>query len=142
LGVTILLITHELDVIKQICQRVGVLDHGELIEVGETIEVLLNPKSNATRKLVDKTLHYTPSAPNTRLIKLTFVGESSDAPLISTLAKKFNIEINIKQAQIEKIQDITVGFTLCELQGENAELDKALAFIHASAVKAEIIPHE
>jgi len=144
LGVTILLITHELEVVKQICDRVAVLEEGELVETGKTIEVLLNPKTTAAKKLVQQKLHFISSTttPNIRLVKLTFIGESSDEPLISTLAKKFNISINIKQAQIEKIQDIMVGFTLCELKGDPTELEHALTYIQSTNVKAEILTHE
>lgn len=144
LGLTILLITHELEVIKQICHRVGIIDHGRLIEQDSTINIFANPQNPTTKQLVQQALHlYDGKTDKTDVViaQLTFIGKESDEPLISTLAKKFDITINILQALIEKIQDNTVGFTICELQGTKSELERALQFINTTSVKAEIISH-
>jgi D-methionine transport system ATP-binding protein len=145
LGLTIVLITHELEVIKQICDRVGVLHKGELIEQGSVIEVLINPQTSLTQRLVKKALHLpeikksAAHLPHTLLLQLTFIGEDSDKPLISTAIKNFDITINIKQAQIENIQDTIVGFTVCEIAGEENEVQKALAYIRSTSIKVEVL---
>lgn len=142
LGVTILLITHEIDVIKRICDKTGVMDHGRLVEQDLTIDVLVNPKTTITRQLVQQALHlYVPEQQkdDVLVLKLTFIGDDSNEPLISTLAKRFNISMNIKQALIEKIQETTVGFTICELTGQKADRELAMQYIKSTSVKVEVL---
>lgn len=151
LHVTILLITHEMAVIKQICDRAGVLHHGKLIEYGPVIDLFANPRSEITRSLVQKALHLIlpesyqtalqahASPGKSRLVRFTFVGDDSGQPLITTLVQKFNITVNIIQANIEHIQQTRVGFTICQLSGDHAAVDEALAYIRPSAITAEVL---
>lgn len=151
LGVTIVLITHEMDVIKQICHRAAVLDQGHLIECGSIIELFAKPKSAITRQLVQKFLHIElppmiqkqlqtePSLEKSHLVRFTFVGEDSTQPLITTLVQKFNITINILQANLESIQDATVGFTVCQLSGDHEAINQALNYIKPSSITAEVL---
>lgn len=150
-NVTILLITHQMDVIKQVCDRAGVLHQGKLVEVAPVIELFANPRSHFTRQLVQKALHLElpesyrkdlqiQAAPGkSRLVRFTFVGNDSDQPLITTLVRKFNITVNIIQANIENIQETTVGFTICQLSGNHDDVDNALAYIQPSSVMAEVL---
>lgn len=144
-GLTILLITHELEVIKQICDRAAVLDKGEIVEQSLAIDILINPQAIITRQLVQKSLHLPvmekSKSINSLMLKLTFIGEDSDTPLISSLVKKFDIDINIQQAQIEHIQDIKVGFTICELTGNHIALKDALTYIQSTSIKVEVLNH-
>lgn len=151
LGVTIVLITHEMDVVKQICSHAVVLDHGKLIEHGEVVELFARPKSEITRQLVHKSLHIAlpqsiksdlqaiqdPS--KSRLVRFTFIGNESGQPLIMALVKQFNIAINILQANIETIHDATIGFTVCQMTGEHGEIDNALASIPPNYVTVEVL---
>lgn len=141
-GLSILLITHELEVVKQICHRVGVIHRGELIEQDTAINVLANPKHVVTQQLVRQICDFTISPTenlHSYILRLTFIGDDSDEPLISSLAKKFDITINIRQARIEKIQDTTVGFTICQLTGQHNELANALQYIQSTSIRAEVI---
>lgn len=140
LNVTILLITHELEAIKAICDQVGVLHHGELVEENSAINILIGPKSPITKQLVQQMPSYGPACPphtGRRLIRLTFIGKDSNLPIVSLLAKEFGITINIRQALIEKIKDTTVGFTLCEFAGEKLEMEKALQYLRNTSIRAE-----
>ncbi|RDI44824.1 methionine ABC transporter ATP-binding protein [Aquicella lusitana] len=151
LGVTILLITHEMDVIKHICHRAAVLDQGRLVECGSVIELFARPKSEITRQLVQKALHIElpnvikqrlqvePDPAKSPLVRFTFVGDDSSQPFITTLVQKFNITINIIQANIENIQDATVGFTVCQLSGNHDAINQALAHINSTSVSAEVL---
>lgn len=141
LGLTILLITHELEVVKQICGRVGVMHQGRLVEEDTTVNIFSNPKNIITRQLVQQSLHlYTPDRTDDALtLKLTFIGNDSEEPLIASLIKNFNVTVNIRQALIENIQDTTVGFTICELTGENSAVQKALQFIQSTSINAEVL---
>lgn len=151
LGVTIVLITHEMDVIKQICHRAAVLDQGNLIEEGTIIALFAKPKTAVTKQLVQKSLHSElpkpiiarlqtePSTKKSHLVRFTFVGEESTQPLIMTLVQKFNITVNIIQANLEMIQDATIGYTICQLSGEHDAINQALASLNPSSIHAEVI---
>lgn len=140
LNLTIVLISHELDVIKKICDRVSIIDNGKLIESGSTLEIFSRPKHSATKQLVQQALHlHQPlvAKSGALLLKLTFLGNDNQ-PLLSNLAKKFDVTVNIVQALIETIQNTTVGFTLCELTGEQTELNSALNYIKTMNVEVEV----
>lgn len=142
-NLTILLITHELEVVKRICDRVAIIHQGELIETGKTLDVLTHPKNEVTKHLVKPKYDYhITHKDNTLTILLTFVGKDSDRPIISNLIKKFNVAINLVQAQIERIQNTTVGYTICEISGDTAEIKSALTYLQQTSIQVEIIDNE
>lgn len=151
LGVTIVIITHELDVIKQLCDSAAILDHGQLIEHGTVIDLFTKPESPITQKLVQQSLHITlpasvlknlqaqPAANLSCVVRFTFIGSDSNLPFISTLARKYDLDINIILANIENIQEATVGFTICKLSGASESIQQALASVKLTSVNAEIL---
>lgn len=142
LNLTILLITHELEVVKQICDRVGIIHAGELVEDDATVNIFSRPKHIITKQLIQHALHfYTPEKHDelSLFLKFTFIGEDSEEPLISSLVKKFDVSINIRQALIEKIQDSTVGFTICQLRGEKSAIKDALDYVRSTKIIAEVL---
>jgi D-methionine transport system ATP-binding protein len=151
LGVTIVLITHEMDVIKQICHKGAVLDRGHLIESGTVLKLYSNPESTITRQFVQKALHLElprkiqkklqsiPNENKSHLVRLTFVGKDSDQPMITILVKRFDIAVNIIQANIETIQDLTIGYTICELSGAPAAIDQAITYLRTTSIKVEVL---
>ncbi len=142
LNLTIFMITHELEVIKQACDRVGVIHAGRLVEENTTVNIFSNPKTNTTKQIIQQALHfYLPEKhdDNSLFLKLIFIGNDSEVPLISTLVKKYDVTINIRQALIEKIQNATVGFTICQLQGSQTAIAEALSFIHSTNIHAEVL---
>lgn len=145
LALTIVLITHEIDVVKQICDRVGVISQGELVEVDDTLSVLTTPKTSAAKLLVSNNhsyIHTKHPRGTAIVVKLTFYGNASDSHFLSDIAKKFAVDINIQQAQIEKIKNTTVGFTVCEFIAEQNILNSVLKYINNSAVHAEVFSYE
>ncbi|MBV9576615.1 MAG: ATP-binding cassette domain-containing protein [Gammaproteobacteria bacterium] len=151
LGVTIVLITHEMDVIKRICHRAAVLDQGKLIEQGSVIDLFAKPRCLMTKQLVQKSLHIelpesiqqvlqpVANEKTSRIVRFTFVGDDSNQPLITTLVQQFAITVNIIQANIETIQDATIGFTVCQLSGDTEAIDKALAYVRPTSITAEVL---
>jgi D-methionine transport system ATP-binding protein len=117
------------------------MHQGRLVEEDTTVNIFSNPKNIITRQLVQQSLHlYTPDRTDDALtLKLTFIGNDSEEPLIASLIKNFNVTVNIRQALIENIQDTTVGFTICELTGENSAVQKALQFIQSTSINAEVL---
>lgn len=150
-NLTILLITHEMDVIKHICDQAAVLDKGQLIECGSVIELFSQPKTLITKQLVQHFLHLElPKKIRHKLqahenhqtnpvIRFTFLGEDSGEALISLLVQRFHITVNILQANIENIQDITMGFTVCQLSGESARIQDAIAYVQTTKVMIEVL---
>lgn len=150
-NLTILLITHEMDVVKSICDRVGVLSDGKLIEQGTVIEIFTEPKKEETKKLTQKSLHL--ELPNylkermkneyakglTPIVRLAYVGASANEPVIAHLQKQFNVAVNILQADLESIHDSVIGFTVCQLMGEPDDCAKAIQYLRNSGIKVEVL---
>lgn len=113
LGLTILLITHEMDVVKRICDQVAVISEGKLIEKDSVSEVFSHPKTPLAQQFIQSTLHLDipedyakrmspePTVDHVPLLKLEFTGKSVDAPLISQAVRRFNIDIGILSSQMD-----------------------------------------
>lgn len=151
LKITIVLITHEMDAIKHICDRAAVLDRGRLVECASVLQLFSQPKSSITQELVQKFLHLelpnhikhklqtNPAPHKTRLVRFTFVGTNSGEPIISHLVKNFDIMVNIIQANIENVQQVTIGFTVCQLIGSAESIDDALAYVKTTSILVEVL---
>lgn len=152
LGVTILLITHEMAVIKQLCDRVGVLHDSKLIESHPILEFFQHPKTTIGQQFVDASLQQElPHAIANRLlpkptdsnclpvIRIYFIGASAQEPVISRLLEKFPIKINILQANIEVIKETPIGVMVVEVSGESADIDKSLEALKAQQLRVELI---
>ncbi len=145
LGLSLLIITHQFDVVKQICHKIGVLLHGELIEEGSVSDLFTNPHHAGTRKLISSQLPDLPEnvlgVGNTSkcLCRLSFKGQPAKEPMISRMLKRFNVEVNILQANLDSFQQAVFGVLIVEFIGEPAEREKALAFLRENSVQCEEI---
>ncbi|MFP7170151.1 methionine ABC transporter ATP-binding protein [Terribacillus sp. 7520-G] len=144
LGITIFLITHELDVIQRICDRVGVMHQGELVEEGSVIDVFTKPKHPQTRKFVfDEANFEIPDSVKEglsatgRLVSLTFIGEASNEPFLAAITKKFDVVPSILAGGIDQLKASSVGKLLIHLQGDKTEVEKAIAYLEAQHVTVE-----
>lgn len=115
LNVTIVVITHEMKVVEQICNRVAVMSDGRIEEIGTVKDVFINPKSETARRLIlpDKEISETESEGD--VIRIVFDGQSSNEPIISALSVKCNVMINILGANTENIGGRAFGQMLIEL---------------------------
>lgn len=153
LNLTIVLITHEMDVIRKICDQVAIIDDGLIQETGTVTELFLNPKTAIAKSFTEKSMHLNLTdeikdklhkdpyaAPHlTPVIKMTFLGDSITTPVIAELNSKFKVTCNIIQANIERIQAQSVGVTICHMLGEKEHWEKALSFLHQQQIKIEVI---
>ncbi len=151
LGLTILLITHEMDVVKRICDQVAVISAGQLIEQGSVGEVFAHPKTPLAQQFIRSTLDLsipedyaarlvtTPQPLHFPLIRLEFTGQSVDAPLLSKVAREFNIDCNILSAQMDYAGGIKFGVMLAELFGDEARCAQAMDYLHKQHVKVEVL---
>ncbi|WP_145507385.1 methionine ABC transporter ATP-binding protein MetN [Yersinia alsatica] len=151
LGLTILLITHEMDVVKRICDQVAVISEGKLIEKDSVSEVFSHPKTPLAQQFIQSTLHLDipedyaqrmtqePSADRVPLLKLEFTGQSVDAPLISQAVRRFNIDIGILSSQMDYAGGVKFGVMLAEVHGDAQDSLAAIKFLQDHHVKVEVL---
>lgn len=151
LGLTILLITHEMDVVKRICDQVAVISDGKLIEQDSVSAVFSHPKTPIAQDFIKSTLVVdipedykerlqSVSGPNlSPLLKLEFTGQSVDAPLISMVVRKFDIDINILSSQIDYAGGVKFGVMLAEIHGVNDGIESTIDFLTEHHVKVEVL---
>ncbi|CNB79489.1 methionine ABC transporter ATP-binding protein MetN [Yersinia ruckeri] len=151
LGLTILLITHEMDVVKRICDQVAVISEGQLIEKDSVSEVFSHPKTPLAQQFIQSTLHLDipedyaqrmtaePTSDRVPLLKLEFTGQSVDAPLISQAVRRFNIDIGILSSQMDYAGGVKFGVMLAELHGDNENALSAIKFLQDHHVKVEVL---
>lgn len=113
-GVTIVVITHEMKVVEQICDRVAVMSKGEVVEFGTVKDIFLNPKSETARRLILPDNQVDESGETKKVLRITFDGQSSFDPIISELIIHCNEKINILGANIENIGGKAYGQILIE----------------------------
>lgn len=149
-NITILIITHEMDVVKAICDRVAILDQGRLVEENTVEAFFVSPKTELARSFVRSAIHEKPVAeiqsrfepqpgPGARPVaRITFVGQRVIEPLITRVSRRHDVDFVILQADIETVGGKPMGFLMVEVLGENAAVEAALAAIE-SHVKLEVL---
>lgn len=151
LGLTILLITHEMDVVKRICDCVAVISNGQLIEQ-DTVSVLFShPKTPLAQQFIQSTLHLdipddyqarlkpTAQPDSMPMLRMEFTGQSVDAPLLSEIARRFNVNNNIISAQMDYAGGVKFGVMLAEMQGTPQDTVAAIAWLQERHVKVEVL---
>lgn len=144
LGITIILITHQMEVIKQICTKVAVMEKGKILEWGSLVEVFARPKSHITKEFVTKDFHYERlSQPKegemSKLLHLKYIGSSARKPLISEISRRFDVIANVTVGNIEKLQEVWVGNLVIDLQGKEVAIKKAIEYLQEQEVEMEVI---
>ena len=151
LGLTIVLITHEMHVIRKICQRVAVMEAGQIVELGNVLDVFQSPQAEITKKFVSQVsgTHETKESieqiltnySSGKLVQLKFIGQKTEQPVISQLIKKFDIEVNIVNGNISHTASGPYGTLLIQIDGEPANVDAALKLIQSLEIQTEVIKH-
>lgn len=146
LEITIVLITHQMEVIKQICNKVAVMEHGSVLEAGQLIDVFTQPKSQITKDFIAKDIHFerlslAKEGEVSKMLLLKYIGGSAGTPLISAISQNFKITANITFGNIEKLQDTLVGSLVIDLQGPYDEVNKAFNYIKEH-IEVEVIEDE
>ena len=149
LGLTILMITHEMEVVKQICHKVALIDGGQLVETAEVSTFFTAPASALGKQFVAQTQRFDlPEDYQVRLkpagthpvVKIGFLGHHIDEPVLSSLTKRFGVNISIIQAKIEHIGSSTRhGLLVAEIIGEPGQTRDALAYLTTQPVSTEIL---
>lgn len=152
LDLTILIITHEMQVIKEICNKVAVMENGKIIEQGSIVDIFSNPQMPLTRSFINTATQIDSALEKVLqhksvlqmkdtdiLAQITYVGESTSQPIIATLQERFNVQTNILSGNIEFLQDIPVGSLVVSFSGSKVDQDAALTFLKEKNVRVEII---
>lgn len=154
LALTIVIITHEMEVVKEICNKVAVMEDGEVVEQGDLVSIFTSPKEKLTQEFINTATHIDQAAEKvlnhptllnlTRddvLANITYVGESTSSPLIASLYARFGITTNILYGNVEILQDTLIGNLIVVLSGEESKREEAIAYLESNQVKVKTIQH-
>lgn len=153
MGLTIVLITHEMQVIREICDRVAVIEGGIILEEGSTVEVFTNPKEHTTKEFISSVvsdnlppealehfeLHQDWIAGTAPLVRLKFTGQVADEPVVAGLVRRFNLDVSILFGGIDYIQNTSVGRLIIILNGDPMKAQEGLDYIKTLPIESEVI---
>jgi D-methionine transport system ATP-binding protein len=150
LGITIILITHEIDVVRKICDQVAVLDSGIIVENKKTIDLILHPEHELTKNLIieeestkflEEVEEYYKFEKNTSnsLVLITFVGEQTFQPILSQISREHNTVISILHGDLRRIKNTPYGQLLVEIKGGQTEMLNCLNALQTLQVHYRII---
>lgn len=154
LGITIIIITHEMSVIKAITKNVAVMENGKVVEQGDVYDIFANPQQDITKKFIQSSSalsnvnklisNNTVSIQNTderKLIRLTFTRDSVGDAVISKISREFNVDVNIMLANVDIIHADALGGIIATLIGKKEDINHAIQYLHKCSVKTEVIDH-
>lgn len=152
LGLTIVIITHQMEVIKEICERVAVMENGKIVEQGDVFSIFANPKDAVTKRFIQATSSLTKidelieqNSPvvhlekGERLVRFTYIQKNVSEPLISATSRIYDVTMNIIFAEIEIVQGAPIGGTVAIISGKKEAIDRALVHIREENVGVEIL---
>lgn len=139
---TIVMITHQMEVAQDICDRIAVMDHGKIVEENETEQLFKNPKTALTRSFIqhlDVAEKIVASEFKGTILRLVYDGENLAEPILSKCLKEYNVYFNIISANVNKLTDGAMGYLTIEITGEDQEVDKAIKYLKNSKVSVEVL---
>lgn len=152
LGITIVLITHEMAVVKEICDRVAVMENGAVVEEGDVFSVFANPQQPVTRdfikstsnlqkiyELIDEKSPVVSIQPNELIVRLSYVQKNVSEPLVSVISREYDVDINIIFSNIEIIHDAPLGGLVAIFSGDRKQIEAAVKYLIEKHVGVEVI---
>jgi D-methionine transport system ATP-binding protein len=151
LNITVVLITHEMNVIKNTCDCVAILDQGRLIETNRVVDLFIHPQTTIAKRFIQNALHLElpnylrdalkpgPDEQLNPVVQLCFLGSSATEPIIANVLKNFGVIVNILQADLESIQGAAMGFLICKLEGKRENITRAINYLNDLNINVEII---
>ena len=153
LQLTVVVITHEMQVIKDICDKVAVIDKGVIAEEGTVLEVFTNPQQPITKEFISVLLSndlpaafrggkvsHEPDPEAYMLLRLTFIGESADDPVIADMIRRFpDVETTLLFGNLDHIKSTPFGRMIIGLRGDSARVQAAMAYLDSRELKEEVI---
>ncbi|MGZ0087226.1 methionine ABC transporter ATP-binding protein [Caldibacillus thermoamylovorans] len=144
LGITIVVITHEMEVIKEICDRVAVMQNGRIVEIGRVYDLFTQPQQPLTRSFVEHVLRLDVperllQARTGTLVRILFQGPAAEQAILSDTLQTFRVRGNILHGKIEYINDTPLGVLLLELSGDEEEVERAIRYMAERTKGVEVI---
>lgn len=152
LNLTIVLITHEMNVIKEICDKAAVIENGLIIEQGAVLDIFTQPQHPTTREFISAVINHDlpdilqdveftaqPSPGSNLVLRISFIGNIAGEPVISGMIRRFSIDVSILYANMDHIRQTPYGTLLIELSGPQSSLTDALAYLDAQKLGIEVI---
>lgn len=153
LGITIVVITHQMQVVKEICNKVAVMEEGKVVEEGDVFDIFANPKQAITKSFTDSTsglsnvyecIKEKGSVLGVKkgdcVIKLKYVERRTTAePVVSQVAKKFDVDISILFGNIELVEDNPIGGLVTVVSGKADDIDNAIDYIRKKGIEVEVV---
>ena len=142
LGITVVVITHEMAVVEEICTKVAILEHGQVAETGTVEQVFSNPRTEAGRRLVyPEGVQITHQLPGSHIVRVVFNGGTAYQPLIACLAIDCGVKANILGAETRNVDGKAFGYILLGLPDDPGEAAKAISYLRAQKdVTVEEVP--
>lgn len=137
MGITIVIITHEMSVVESTCTHVAIIDDGQLAECGTVESVFSQPKSAAAKKLIFRTAGADSGAMGERMIRIVFEGSSADEPTISDLAMQCHVAVNIRYADTREVSGKLFGQMILQLPEDHLQQEKAIYFLQNKGLRVE-----
>ena len=134
MGVTIVVITHEMKVIDQICDRVAVIDHSKIAEIGRVSDVFTTPKSDIARELILPGAQQISETIGGKLVRIVFDGEKSSKPVISSIVMECQVPVNIMFADTRDIDGTAYGHMIIQLPEDDRESKRVLAWLNENGI--------
>lgn len=152
LGLTIVLITHEMNVIRKICNRVAVMESGNVVEEGLVVDVFRNPQQAVTKRFVQQDFQprenpeevlseFIAENPEGRLVTLTFKEDNVNEPVISQAIRQFDVDINVVYGNVRQAKEGSFGSLTVLITGDDQAIDQAIDFFTEQQVSVEVIHH-
>ncbi|KIO67933.1 hypothetical protein B4064_1871 [Caldibacillus thermoamylovorans] len=144
LNITIIIITHEMEVVKEICHRMAIMENGRIVEQGNVYDIFASPKEQLTKEFIQSVVSFDLPKATLRLVKgtlvkLLFRGEVAGEGVVSETLKKFQINGNFLHGSIEYIQERPLGIFIMELTGDQEEINKAIHYIEHRNAEVEVL---
>ena len=148
LGITIIIITHEMDVVKQICNKVAILEKGKIAECGLVSDIFINPKTDIAKSFFDSVdvklendIYQKALDGKGIVIKAIFIGEKSTAPYISRMISTYNVEVSILLGNIQHMDDNLVGTLVIKITGADEDIKKSIEYLKQNEVIVEEVSY-
>ena len=149
-NLTVVIITHQMEVVKELCNRCAVMQDGKIIEKGTTLEIFANPQNPLTKEFVDTSTnteeiveevksHLVKLEDDEVLAKLIYLGNNTTEPVINDIYEKFGIKTNVLAGNIEFISNVAVGYLIVILKGDIDDLKKVEEYLDTNDAKIEFL---
>lgn len=144
-SLTVVMITHQMEVVKEVCNRVAIMSDGRIVEEGGVHHIFADPKNEITKELISYVHQQTDTEidylhhKGKKIVKVKFLGTSTQEPIISKVIKEYGIDISVLGGTIDKLATMNIGHLYLELGGDLSAQDKAIELMGTMDVIVEVI---